>query len=44
MDAEAVAEVLATRLNDGIIIAAKDIGLKLFLGLAIIGVAIYTKK
>ena len=44
MDLDSTAEVLASKLNEGIITAGKDIGFKLALGLVIIAIAIKTKK
>jgi len=44
MDLDNTAKVLAEELNKGIIIAGKDIGFKLALGLVIIAIAIKTKK
>ena len=44
MNLNDTARVLGETVNKSIIIAGKDIGTKLFLGLAIIAVAIYSKR
>lgn len=44
MDLEKVAQAHAEELNKSIIIASKDLGIKLLIGLSLIAIAVYKKK